>query len=186
METLGLILSKLGRKEEAEETLESIVRYRREANEPPDQMGFILYNLGSVYSDHGKHEQALPMISEAVSVMSEAVGKDHPTTAHMESFLAGVHLALGRPREAIPLLDHACEVREKTFGPTHSSVGTTRRKRGRASMLLGDFESAEKDLEFALQYGRARDKQEIRGYLITVYEALGKNAKAQALREGDG
>jgi tetratricopeptide (TPR) repeat protein len=76
--------------------------------------------IGLIRSDLGEYEQALHPLQRALAIYEQALGPDHPGTAHSLNNLATLYLQSGPlRREAEPLFRRALAIKEKALGPDH-------------------------------------------------------------------
>jgi tetratricopeptide (TPR) repeat protein len=62
-----------------------------------------LDNLGQLYQDQGRYEEAEPLYRRSLAIKEKALPPDHPDTATTLNNLAGLYRAQGRYEEAEPL-----------------------------------------------------------------------------------
>ncbi len=82
----------------------------------------LLSNEGSLYTQEGQPERALPLAQRAVSMLTKQLGPEHNEVARAEVNLGAVDVALHRYQEAERMYLHALGVFERVLGPGHPSV----------------------------------------------------------------
>ena len=95
------------------------IEFSRE--EDPDA-AIQLNNLAYLYRAAGRHEEAEPLLKEALAITERALGREHPDIATSLSSLARLYRATGRYSEAEPLLKEAIAISEKMVGREHPTV----------------------------------------------------------------
>ncbi len=139
-------------------------------------------NLAGVLRDRGKYAEAVPVYREVLTGR-HAEGYDPVERAYTQYGLAASLAALGRHREAEPLLRDALEV----FPPHDGRHNATRLVLGRALAGQGRSKEAEEVLRSALatiQGGGDGPADEIRATLVELYEGWGRSEEAARLRSG--
>ena len=111
-----------------------------------------LYNdLGAVFFDEGKHEDAVRVFQDAVRYKKKALGPDHPDVGASEGNL-GIALAqMGRRQEALEHLQKSIAILEMGLGTAHPDLGTQLSNQGEVLNSLGRYEEALK------VFGRANE-----------------------------
>jgi eukaryotic-like serine/threonine-protein kinase len=71
---------------------------------------------------------AEPLLRDAVAIWRDALGRDHPYTAHAESLLGECLLRQHRSAEALPLLRRGVEVLRARLGDDHDDTQRARRR----------------------------------------------------------
>ena len=70
----------------------------------------------------GDFRAAAATLEDAIPVLREAHGKDHPYTASGMTDLGRAYLGLGRAKDALPVLEHALRVQEAAKDPDWVAV----------------------------------------------------------------
>ena len=96
---LGAALHRAGQAEPAEAMLRAALDRQREGGRPLD-VADSLAGLGSVLTDLGRADEALPLFDEALALRLAALAPEHWSIAELRIERAGALLLLGRPREA--------------------------------------------------------------------------------------
>ena len=80
--------------------------------------------------------QAALSLSDAVHLLNETLGPDHPTTLASRNNLANAYRSAGRLEQAIPLFERTLEDRERVLKPNHPDILASRND------LASTYESA--------------------------------------------
>ena len=99
----------------------------------------------------GDYEQARKLLKLALESTIKSFGKEHPSTATIQSNLASVYQALGDYEQARDLLLLALESNINTFGEDHPSTATRRSNLAVVFQNLGDYKQARDLLILALE-----------------------------------
>jgi tetratricopeptide (TPR) repeat protein len=84
-----------------------------------------MYNLATVLTKRGNHQEALALLLENRAVRSKVYPPGHPRTMRLLVHLAGAYADVGQPAKTIELLEEALAGQRKALGPTHSDTLTT-------------------------------------------------------------
>jgi len=71
-------------------------------------------------------------------ILERSLGTQHPDVAVPLGGLAAAMWALGRLEEALPLLQRALAISERTLGPDHPSTATVRSNLGRLTTAIAE------------------------------------------------
>jgi serine/threonine-protein kinase len=150
LNSLGMLLSDMGRYEEAQKVHERVLALRQKSlgSEHPD-VATTLNNLGGVLFYLGKYEEARQMHARTLALREKILGPEHP---HVAASLNNLGLALwklGQLEEARAAHERALALREKVLGPDNPDVAASLNNLG--LVLLA-----------SLQYGEA----------LTVYQRV--------------
>lgn len=111
---LALVLREQGERERAIASLEqSIARARERGAERSETFTQLLFNLGQLQIDEVRLEEAVASFREAMALREEVLGADHPSTAHVRSWLAKAIGSLPDPAEALPHAEAGLKVLER-------------------------------------------------------------------------
>ena len=81
-----------------------------------------LNELGILYSQQEKHNQAEPLFKQALALGQELLGEHHPDISSSLNNLAELYRNQRRYEEAEPLFKQALAIRQKLLGDHHSDV----------------------------------------------------------------
>jgi tetratricopeptide (TPR) repeat protein len=79
----------------------------------------VLYNLGRLYSDMGRHGQAEAVLKEVIAISEKTVGRGNQGTARARWAYANVLLCMQRNEEALEQSAAALAIHEKVLGAPH-------------------------------------------------------------------
>ena len=89
-------------------------------------MAHPLNNLGVLYTEQGKYEQAELLFRRALTLREQHFGKYHPEIARTLHDLAIFYQKQGNLSEAISLTERALEIRSLSLGDAHPKTIATR------------------------------------------------------------
>ncbi|WP_224367132.1 serine/threonine-protein kinase [Hyalangium versicolor] len=147
----GIILTDLGRYEEARQKYECALS-RREKVLGPDHplMTPPLNNLGNVLDEMGRYEEAVRVHERVLAIREKALGPQHPDLASALGNLGNALTSLGRYDEALPRHERALAVREQALGADHPLVANSLINLSNTLLTLGRYDEALKQSERAL------------------------------------
>jgi tetratricopeptide (TPR) repeat protein len=160
-ENLAMAQQEGGLYEDALHNFERVEPLARAAARRHPDLAQSLNNHGNLLSLLRRYDEAAARFEEAIDIVSESFGAQHPLLPAFQDGLAGVRLAQGDTPRARALLAQALETLERARGPEHPD---------RANLLcrLGAVELAE---------GHAREARELFTRAVDIWQkALGSNA----------
>ncbi|CAG7955633.1 unnamed protein product [Penicillium nalgiovense] len=89
-----------------------------------------LHNLGTLYSDQGKLNEAEEMYQRALAGCEKALGPDHTSTLDTVNNLSILYASHGKLKDAEEMYQRALAGKEKALGPDHTSTLDTVHKLG--------------------------------------------------------
>jgi tetratricopeptide (TPR) repeat protein len=104
-----------------------------------------LINLGDLYRNQCRYEEAGPLFLKALEMDKKLHGAEHIDVATSLNNLAGLYLEQGRYEEAEPLYQAALEMSKKLLGEEHSDVAVSLNN-------LGSFEAKQRNYSQAVEY----------------------------------
>ncbi|KAN0085501.1 HET domain containing protein [Elaphomyces granulatus] len=116
-----------------------------------DGMEWALYNLGRIYMDQGKLDEAEKMYQRALQGYEKAWGPDHISTLNTINNLGLLYMEQGKLDEAEKMYQPALQGYEKALGPGHTSTLNTVNNLGSLYTDQGKLDEAEKMYQRALQ-----------------------------------
>ncbi len=146
-----------------------------------------VHNLGLLYADQGKMEEAEAMYQRALKGFEKAWGPEHTFMLNTVNNLGGLYAKQGKMKEAEVMYRRALKGREKAWGPEHTSTLDT------VNNLANLYENQDKTEEAEIMYRRA-----LKGYekawgpehtstlgtvnnLANLYKNQGKMEEAEAM-----
>ena len=108
-------------------------------------------NLGSLYSNQGKLQEAEAMYQRALEGYEKAWGPDHTSTLDTVNNLGLLYSRQGKLQEAEAMYQRALEGKEKAWGPDHTSTLHTVNNLGRLYSHQGKLQEAEAMYQRALE-----------------------------------
>src|SRR6266576_506723 len=114
-------------------------------------MEWVCYNLGLLYADQGKLDEAEKMYQRALQGKEKAWGPDHTSTLNTVNNLGVLYANQGKLDEAEKMYQRALQGYEKAWGPDHTSTLNTVNNLGRLYADQGKLDEAEKMYQRALQ-----------------------------------
>jgi tetratricopeptide (TPR) repeat protein len=140
-------------------------------------------NLGALYADLGRLDEAEKMYQRALQGYEKAWGPEHTSTLSTVNNLGNLYADLGRLDEAEKMYQRALQGYEKAWGPEHTSTLDTVNNLGNLYADLGRLSEAEKMYQRALDgYAKAISPKD----LMTYVPALRNMWALASLRESQG
>ena len=102
-------------------TWQKAISLQQNLNLSPDLAGS-LNELGILYCEQEKYNQAEPLFKQALAMSQELLGDNHPDFAGILNNLAVMYQNQRRYEEAEPLFNQALAIRQKLLGDHHSDV----------------------------------------------------------------
>lgn len=144
LEHLAIFYEKMGRFNEAEETLLAVLKLKRSI---PDEADILiietLNDLGVMYHQLGQYEKSRAMFNEVVVECEENVGTDHPFYATAKNNLGSLAIADGNFEEARDMFQAALKTFKTRFGETHPYYANALNNLARVERKLGNSKLAE-------------------------------------------
>jgi serine/threonine protein kinase len=173
----------------AEESHREALKIRRKLLKPdhPD-LATSLNNFALVLMLEGKLQEAETMNDEALRIRRKVLPAIHHSTAVTLNNRAEICLRLNRPDDALAALNEALAIAEKALPPGHMMPIVFRGNRGRCLCRLKRYNEAEREMLSAYNDLRKsagpnhRRVETLAGYLVELYEAMGRPADAQTYR----
>lgn len=129
---LGVLYLYQGRYEEAVPLLRRAVDRMRHVRPGSYELGEALGNVAGAYAALGRIEEALDVRQEAVAILEEAVGEEHPSTVIQRTSYASDLLLDGRVEAAQREAQRAVDVAVRAFGVEHSYTAFAQNVAGQA------------------------------------------------------
>src|SRR5467141_734943 len=116
-----------------------------------DGMEWALDELGVLYADQGKLDEAEKMYQRALQAKEKALGPDHTSILLTVNNLGLLYADQGKLDEAEKMYQRALQGKEKALGPDHTSTLLTVNNLGNLYANQGKLDEAEKMYQRALQ-----------------------------------
>jgi serine/threonine-protein kinase len=136
---LAIALNRNGNAAAADSLFVASIRTHRAAGVPDSSAyGIALGQHAVVLSAAGRDREATDAVQEALAVLTDHLGADHPHVG-VEHFIAGaVHYAAGRPAEALPHYREAHRIDEAVLGADHPNTLDALQMQGVVATEQGD------------------------------------------------
>ncbi len=140
MGALGRLCFSQGNFTQAAAYQEEAIGILRLAEPPRYEIPWLMKGLAGTLDRLGRRDEASVMQQQALELMKQQRGENHPETARMETDVATFQLG---SEQAVPLLEKALATYRATLGPKHPEVARTLRKLGAELHLKGRYQEAE-------------------------------------------
>ncbi len=179
LETLGRVLSRLGRQDEAITALsQALSKARKLYGDEHTLIAHVLNALGNALQRNRDFPAAERALTESLAISIKLLGTDHPDTLQIESNLLLVLESEGRYRETLPRrLDNLARAK-KALGDTHSVVGWDYNNIGLTQLELGMFADAQVSQSQARRIWIAIDGADS-AELATVVQNIGRRLSVE-------
>jgi tetratricopeptide (TPR) repeat protein len=133
-------------------------------------MEWALYNLGILYADQGKLDEAEEMYQRALQGYEKAWGPDHTSTLKTVNNLGNLYNSRGKLDEAEEMYQRALQGKEKAWGPDHTSTLNTVNNLGLLYKSRGKLDEAKMMYQRAMQgYEKALGLENVARYRPALY-----------------
>jgi tetratricopeptide (TPR) repeat protein len=146
-------------------------------------------SLASMYSDLGRHEDALKLSEEVLEFRRRVLPSDHPDIATSMSSLAWTYSALGQHKDALKMSEEELEFQRRVLPSDHPDIAMSMSNLAWTYSALGLHKDALKMSEVVLEFRRRvlpSDHPHIAtsmDNLASTYSALGRHTDALKLQE---
>ena len=82
-------------------------------------------NIGLVYQQQGKNEEALDQYNRALDIRIRVLGHDHPDVAGLYNNISDVYHHKGKVKEELDHLHREIEIQMRVLGKDHPNVAST-------------------------------------------------------------
>jgi serine/threonine-protein kinase len=187
--TLGVVLDKQERFEEAEAAVRKGLALRRSVAAGEGEVATSLHNLGLIASHRGNNEQALHDFQQALDLKRALIGEHH---VDYQSSLQGYAKALsesGKPEQAIPLFEQNLALCRELYGERGAKTADAHNVLAYSEHDLGHFARAIEHYSAALLVHAEVSGESSAAYAVPLnnlayaYEDMGDYAKATSLYE---
>jgi tetratricopeptide (TPR) repeat protein len=182
-QSLGALLTRRSRFQEAEKLLHRALALRREIHGPEHPLvATTLASLAAVLRERGKIDEALTLSISAAEMQKKLGGDGSPEVIHSLTNLASSLVFRGRYDRAEELLKEARNVSDRVWGRHHLSTAGVMVLQAKVLMERGDFRGAEALLREALSMRREKlsgDHPDLAAVLIPLADNLLQQGKAR-------
>ena len=142
MNTLAMSLEELGEKEEAYEMYRRIINIRRGQPDQGSNLAINLNNLAILLQQEGAYDEADALFKEAVELIDEVLGSEHPFMAYILNGYSGLHQDRGDYHLAEENLLQALMIAQNIFPETHPFIGVVFYNLGGLYKIKGEYTEA--------------------------------------------
>jgi CHAT domain-containing protein/Tfp pilus assembly protein PilF len=149
---LGFIYQRVGRYQQAEETLqEALDLLRGEFGNEHPYVAQVLYDLATVYLMRGQYDRARQLYESALTYRQKHLGKEHLHVAFVINNIGLIHLRRQELKEALSMFERSVEIKRKSLGDDSLEVAKGLVNVGNVYFDLGQLDKAEQHYITALQ-----------------------------------
>src|SRR6056297_156541 len=142
MNTLAMSLEELGDKEGAYDLYYRIIDIRRDQPDQGSNLSVNLNNLAILLQEDGKLEEADALFSEAVALVEDIYGLEHPVMAYILNGYSGLHQDRGDYDLAEDNLRDALQIGRAVFPETHPFIGVVQHNLGELFRIMENYSEA--------------------------------------------
>lgn len=148
---IGRVYTSLGRYEDAGEILERAVEIqRRHAGEESTETARYLNDLAVALTRQGRYEKAHALHSEALGILTDRYGENHPMVADAKSLMSSWIPVVGLERAA-ELRRDALRIRQNVNGEDHLLTADAHMDMGKIRRSMAEPDKAIESFETALE-----------------------------------
>ena len=150
-------------------------------------------NLAKAYVIAGRHGDAIMLFKEALELVEQSLGLDHPNRLSLLYGLAMARLAAGQKAEAMSLYEETLARRRSKLGDLHPDTIKTALSMARVCFLVNQPQKAVPLAEEFLLKAEAisdrlpersrKELREVARYLVDHFTAIGREAQARPYRK---
>jgi tetratricopeptide (TPR) repeat protein len=154
---------------------------------PRRLQAYLLNEAGLFLYNQGRYGEAEPLYQQALAIMRERLGEQHPDTAASLNNLARLYQAQGRYDEAEPLYQQALAIMRERLGEQHPHTAASLNNLAMLYQAQGRYDEAEPLYQQALAIMRERlgeqhpDTATSLNNLAMLYQAQGRYDEAEPL-----
>lgn len=142
MNTLALVLEEKGEMDEAYKLYRRIIEIRRNQPEQNSDLAINLNNLAILLQQDGELDEADELFREAIGVVEEEWGEEHPYMAYVLNGYAGVHEDRKDFEQANETMQRALAIGRAVFPEEHPFIAVAIHNIGRIYENMENFEEA--------------------------------------------
>lgn len=166
-------LEELGDKEGAYDLYYRIIEIRRDLPDQGSNLSVNLNNLAILLQEDGKLEEADALFSEAVVLVEDIYGFEHPFMAYILNGYSGLHQDRGDYDLAEDNLRDALAIGKAIFPETHPFIGVVHYNLAELYRITERFEEALNNYELSLKQRRGSLPANHSDIANTLYSAGG-------------
>jgi len=114
------------------------------------EKGAYYNNMGVAHLNKGEYKQALEFLNDAMKILENLLGKEHPDTAATYGNIGQIHSHLGYYDQALEWHLKALDICEKVLSKEHPDTATTYNNIAKVYDNQGDYDKAHKWFKKAL------------------------------------
>ena len=196
LNNIGLVLSNLGRKDEAlSYYMQSLVIKRKVYGDEHSDVAASLNNIGTVLSGLGKYQESLSYHEQSLVIYKKVYGEKHTHVAASLNNVGTVLRDLGKNQESLSYHEQSLAIYKKVYGEEHShvadslnNVGTVLRDLGKnqESLIYYEQSLAIRKKVYGEEHSHVADSLNnigaVLSNLIKEYDALKYYEQSSAIR----
>jgi len=128
---------------EAERLLLEVVKIREQAMPESSDLAATLNNLGNLYHDMGRLDDAARTHERSLAIKEKVNGPDHYFLSQSLSNLANVYMEQKQYDKAEPMHRRALAIKRRALEPNHPEIGVSEHNLGDLAFHRGDLKAAE-------------------------------------------
>lgn len=146
------VCSSMGEYKEAVKNYELALKFSQKFD-PPDSetVATSFNNLGLAKGNIDCHEEALPLLKEALRIRRKKLGRHHKNTTSTINNIGCIYSANGDEKNALRYFSKALDAQEKVLDGSDPYLADSHVNIGFTLLSIGDLDSANKHFEKALQ-----------------------------------
>lgn len=172
-------LTKKKKYKEAETCLKEALSAAEEFGPQDLRVATTLNNLGLLYYNQKRYEEAEPVYNRAIQIRENGLGHEHPQVAISLSNLALLYYAQKKHTKALSLAQDALKIREKTLAPDHLDLAMSLNNLALIHHALKQHDKAERYSQRALEIREQHFGSDDHPLVAASLQNLLKIAKAQ-------
>ena len=185
MNTLAMSLEEIGEKEEAYQYYRRIIDLRRGQPEQGSNLAINLNNLAISLQNDGQYEEADALFSEAVELIDDVLGSEHPFMAYILNGYSGLHQDRGDFHLAEENLRQALAIGQAIFPETHPFIGVVHYNLAELFRIMESYPDAVKYYRLSLDQRRNALPGNHPDIAQTLYELGGVLIEKQRLEDAE-
>jgi serine/threonine-protein kinase len=178
LHTLGGVLYKVGRFEEAHARFQQALLLMEKAQGPEHPFVADMHNnIGVIHSELGRYEEARASYERSLAIVQKTLGPEHPSVANTLTNLGRTLVRARHLDEAERHLQSGLVLWQKVVGPGHPQVSETLLGLAEVALARGQPTQALPSLEKALSMDNPYERAELQFTLARALQASGGELK---------